>query len=98
MAPPAPIVTSASWDEFPAACRIALMPGLQRYFDQRVRPGDFLCAVLKNDLAEACGRADRINAPLLPAIVAWLNMHAPATSWGSAAVVEAWLHKGESGR
>lgn len=87
----APIVTLDAWDAFPPPARAALMPGLQRYFDQRIEPGHFLCAVLENDLAETCRRADWINAPILREIVAWLDRYAPSTSWGSRAAVEAWL-------
>ena len=55
------------------------------------RPGDFLCAVLRNDLKDAVVRADHINLPLLRAIVVWLDTEAPANAWGSVEKFETWL-------
>ena len=60
-----------------------LVDGVQRYLEHGIRPGDFLTAVLCNDLKEACGRADFTNRYLLFDIVNWLYNEAPLGSWGS---------------
>lgn len=68
-----------------------MIGGLRRYVDNRIPPGDFLQAVICNDLVEACGRADAENARNLPAYVAWLYNEAPRPCWGSRDAMEAWL-------
>lgn len=55
--------------------------------------GHFLTAVLSNDLAEACARADEDNLRNLPAYVHYLYNEAPSTCWGSPEKVKAWLAK-----
>lgn len=70
-----------------------MMCGLQRYFDQGVPPGDFLMAVLENNLMEATGRADDENLANLPAYAAYLYNDAPAAAHGSPEKVRAWLAK-----
>jgi hypothetical protein len=65
--------------------------GLERYLEQHVPPGDFLEAVLCNDLTEACSRADDENMGLLPVYVAYLYNYAPGRAWGSREKFEAWL-------
>ncbi len=69
--------------------------GLERYLESHVRPGQFLSAVLQNDLREAVGRADDKNVRLLHVYVAYLYNEAPAKSWGSKEAFDAWL-TGES--
>lgn len=68
-----------------------MMDGLQRYIRHGVQPGQFLMAVLSNDLKEACARADLGNMRNLPAYVAYLYNKAPAPCWGSPEKVLAWL-------
>ena len=68
-----------------------MMQALTRYVDDHCPVGDFLTAVLRNDLREACGRADEENLANLPAFVAYLYNEAPAACWGSAEKVAAWL-------
>lgn len=70
--------------------------GIRRYLDDRIPPGDFLMAVLCNDLREACGRADDENINLLPVYIAYFYNEAPASCWGSLEKVERWLMKKES--
>lgn len=45
--------------------------------------GDFLRAVLENDLREAIGRADHVNIRMLPHIVAYVRNEVPSAMWGS---------------
>lgn len=68
----------------------AMAEGLQGWFEQGIPVGDFLTAVLSNNLRESFGRADHINVRCLHQLVQWLYWEAPATSWGSAENVEAW--------
>ena len=68
-----------------------LHDGLTHYLKHHIPVGDFLTAVLENDLREACGRADDENMWLIPVIVAYLYNEAPSNSWGSRTNVEAWL-------
>lgn len=53
--------------------------------------GDFLRAVLENNLSEAILRADDVNLRALPHIVAYVHEHLPAVAWGSKAAVDRWL-------
>ena len=65
--------------------------GIRRYIDDHIRPGEFLCAVISNDLKEAVGKADDFNIENLPAYVAYFYNKAPSTCWGSRKKMEAWL-------
>lgn len=68
--------------------------GLIRYINQGVPSGDFLTAVLSNDLREACGRADDENIRLIPVYIMWLYNRAPVSCFGSEAIVTDWINKG----
>ena len=52
--------------------------------------GDFLYAVLTNDLKEAYGRADDDNLASMYHIVHWLYNNAPGGCWGSVERVKEW--------
>ena len=61
----------------------------------RGRPvGDFLQAVLENNLTESFGRADDTNRRCLFEICAWLYNWMPSNAWGSPAKYSAWITKG----
>jgi hypothetical protein len=64
------------------------------YLELGVSPGDFLSAVLSNDLKGAVQRADDESRSLLCHYVAWLYDVAPAGSWGSPERVAAWRTAG----
>lgn len=68
-----------------------MIPGLMRYLVDRVEPGDFLMAVLENDLRRACERADDVNRATLANYVQFLYNYAPSPAWGSKEKVRAWL-------
>lgn len=72
-----------------------MMDELQRYIENRVSPGDFLTAVIQNDLKEAVSRADDENLINLPAYVAFLYNHAPIGCWGSRENFKCWIEEGE---
>jgi hypothetical protein len=52
--------------------------GLERYVLHRIKPGQFLSAVICNDLRNAVSRADNANLPLLPLYVRWFDRYFPA--------------------
>ena len=52
--------------------------------------GDFLTAVLSNDLCEAFGRADTQNQEALGHIVAFVYSRVPRAAWGSKERMAAW--------
>ena len=68
-----------------------LRNGFRAYIGKHRPMGGFGMAVLRNDLTEACGRADEINRPILADIVRWLHNEAPAACWGSPEKVRLWL-------
>ncbi len=68
--------------------------GIIRYYENYIPPGDFLEAVINNDLKEACGRADETNKRCLLNYVMWFYNEAPAGSWGYQDAVHDWLMKG----
>lgn len=64
---------------------------IKRYLEAHVEPGDFLKAVLCNDLKEACARADDENIHLLARYVTFFYNYAPFHCWGSPQAYEAWI-------
>jgi hypothetical protein len=65
--------------------------GIARYVSEGRPTGDFLRAVLENDLAAAAQRADMINRPRLVEIALFVTWHVPSTCWGSPEIVRAWV-------
>jgi hypothetical protein len=53
--------------------------------------GDFLRAVLSNDLMGAVGRADDDNLRALPAIASYIYNELPGNCHGSREIVSAWI-------
>ena len=64
--------------------------GLCRWVERALPPGDFLGAVLANDLRESFARADDRNRAALFHIVRWLHNYAPGGCWGSPEAVAQW--------
>lgn len=64
--------------------------GLKRWIEYGIAPGGFLCALLKNDLAEACGLADSTNQTNLHNYVTYLYNYAPQGCWGSVENFNEW--------
>lgn len=61
-------------------------------------PGDFLQAVIGNDLKEAVGRADLENMKNLPAYVYYFYNETPTPCWGSREKMNKWAeHSGLKG-
>jgi hypothetical protein len=55
---------------------------LDRYVNERIIPGDFLFAVLSNDLFNAIERADRVNSAAMREIVEYIYNEIPSDAWG----------------
>lgn len=64
--------------------------GMERYIEQGATPGDFLLAVLSNDLMGAFGKADPINMVNVQNIALWLYNNAPPLCFGSPENVARW--------
>jgi hypothetical protein len=67
-----------------------LRAGVQRWVEDHVEPGDFLRAVIRNDLSTAIALADDDNLPRLREIVRWFYNEAPGLCWGSAKAFDTW--------
>jgi len=67
--------------------------GIVRYYENGIPPGDFLSAVINNDLKEACGRADGTNIDALKAYVMWFYNCAPMGTWGYANATEDYIRQ-----
>jgi hypothetical protein len=59
----------------PRQCPPDIVESLEAYQQEGRPTGDFLRAVIANDLMEAFGRADEHNLKALPHIVAWAYQH-----------------------
>jgi hypothetical protein len=68
--------------------------GLKLYVERGILPGDFLTALLSNDLVDAFGRADDNNTAAMRGWASFLYNEMPRGSWGSRATVEAWCRTG----
>lgn len=78
--------TATLRDRIPATT----LADLDRYAVNHVPVGDFLTAVLSNDLYTACARADEGNLACLAAIAAYVEACLPIASRGSAEAVAEW--------
>jgi hypothetical protein len=56
---------------------------MRRYIEQGELPGDFLSAVLCNDLMKAVRHADSVNIDCLPLYASFLYNEAPSGCYGS---------------
>lgn len=74
-----------------------MQSALRRYVLQGLKPGDFLTAVICNDLRNAVGRADSDNLPLLKLYVQWFYNVAPGTCWGSRDIMVRWMEERAGG-
>jgi len=68
--------------------------GLQRYLLSHIHPGDFLLAVLRNDLVNAIAYGDNETIGALPIIVRYLTARVRSDAWGSRDKVNQWLSGG----
>jgi hypothetical protein len=69
--------------------------GIENYIEHKIRPGSFLCAVLKNDFALAVVLADSATTlDDLRKLAWWIHDYAPAGCHGNALKFNNWM-KGE---
>lgn len=68
-----------------------ILHALERYVKEHYPVGDFLTAVLANDLNDAFGRADEYNNHTLFHIAAWVHNEVPRAAWGSRQAVKDWV-------
>ena len=73
--------------------RADMVEALEEYVSLGRPLGDFLQAVIANDLRDAVGRADNLNVGQLPAFVAYVYNEMPSTSHGSRQRYTAWLEQ-----
>lgn len=66
-----------------AAIPALMRDGIMRWVEQGVKPGQFLWAVICNDLRVAVAAADEENLALLPLYVRWFHWQCPAGVSGS---------------
>jgi hypothetical protein len=71
--------------------------GLKLYVERGILPGDFLTALLCNDLVEAFWRADDNNTAAMRDWAFFLRYEMPSGSWGSHDNVQAWCKAGGLG-
>lgn len=66
---------------------------LRLYFEERMRPGGFLTALLSGDLFETLATADDKNVKALHGYAMWLWNEAPGgrLAWGTPLAVREWL-------
>ncbi len=85
---------STNYDKLPEHMQEAA----RLYIEEGEMPGNFLVAVLTNNLVEAFARADDINQDCMHVWVGWLYNEIPMGAWGSAADVLAWCNEQQSVR
>ncbi len=71
-----------------------LREGMREYVQRGHVPGDFLQALIANDLNDAYCRADEISLACLGVLTAWLYNEAPGGCWGSRGILHAWSRDG----
>lgn len=72
-----------------------LRDGARRWIEERIKPGDFLTAVIKNDLLWAFTYADDENLKKMHEIVKWWYNEAPHQCWGSPERFNSWKDQKE---
>tara|TARA_Y100000310_G_scaffold241983_1_gene246141 strand:- start:1817 stop:2092 length:276 start_codon:yes stop_codon:yes gene_type:complete len=72
----------------------AMRAGVERYIEKGVIPGDFLQAVIANNLLDAVRRADSQNIALLPEWARFFWNEAPPACWLSRKSMIDWADAG----
>ena len=71
-----------------------MRPGMRRYVENGDRQGDFLMAVLTNNLTESFGRADHLNLRAMETWAQFLRWELPSNCHGSPQLVKEWMEMG----
>ena len=69
--------------------------GVKRYIEHGIKPGDFLTAVIQNNLKESFARADETNIERMFDIVSFLYNEVPLLCWGSPERMKNWMEMKE---
>ena len=69
------------------------MQALKGWVTEGLPTGDFLRAVLSNQLSEAVGKADDENLYVLPQIAMFIYNRCPQMCWGNPGAVKDWPSK-----
>lgn len=72
-----------------------MQEALKRYVIDRIPPGQFLTAIITNDLRGAFAHADEENAKLVGLYVRWFHNIPPGCCSGSRNLMDVWLAKRE---
>lgn len=85
-------MTTEKWShvDFDSIPNPAMRQGLETYLDHGQLPGNFLTALLRNDLRDFYARADETNMHLGLSWVRWMHNEFPGNAWGSKEAVEKW--------
>ncbi len=83
-------MASPNYDTVPVDYMVG---GVQRYIEHGILPGNFLTAVIRNDLRDACGYADENNQRALFEWVSWFRNEAPHDCWGSPIACTWWIEQ-----
>jgi hypothetical protein len=70
-----------------------MVGSIESYILHGSPPGQFLTAVISNDLKQAVSYADNMNQLLLPHYVKLLYNHAPMDCWGSEETMKSWIDR-----
>ena len=70
---------------------VHILDAMKRYAEDKIPTGDFIKAVLSNDLKGAMGRGDEDSLAGLNDIVRYMIWEMPMACQGSSEKVEAWL-------
>lgn len=68
-----------------------ILKGINRFALLHEGKGDFITAVLCNNLREALARADHLNQKVMFQIVSYCHNQIPGNCWGSPEKVKAWI-------
>ena len=71
-----------------------MLEGVIRFVLYGLRPGDFLCAMLQNDVRIALHHADGRNRSALATWLYWFERALPGQCWGTLARFETWAAAG----
>ena len=71
-----------------------LQGGVRRYIEKGIPPGDFLTAVITNDLFLAIGHADDTSLAALRDIVRFFYNEVPSKCWGTPEKMKTWIKAG----
>lgn len=94
-AEPAPAkVFAYHFDREYAAIPAHMQEAILTYVERGRLSGDFLRAVVENNLSGAVGHADEQNLRLLPVYVRWFYNRAPWRCHGNPANVRKWMLEG----